>query len=56
MNFVVKTIIKEYLRKEDHNVSSDLIDEMNRDITRKLEDAIGRCDKNGRKTISGRDY
>ena len=52
-DLIVKSSVKEAL--EGHNVSSDFYDALDEKVATLLEDAAGRADANGRKTVQPRD-
>ena len=52
-NTIVKAAVKEHLA--DQNVSSDLYDALDNEVSDLLEDAAQRAEDNDRKTVQARD-
>jgi histone H3/H4 len=52
-DLIVKAAVKEAL--DDKNVSSDFYDALDEEVSRLLDNAAGRAESNGRKTVQPRD-
>lgn len=52
-DLIVKAAVKEAL--DNHNVSSDFYDELDREVEELLDDAARRAEENDRKTVQPRD-
>jgi histone H3/H4 len=52
-DLIVKAAVKEAL--DDKNVSSDFYDALDEEVDRLLDNAAGRAEANGRKTVQPRD-
>ncbi|MFP4632557.1 MAG: histone-like protein [Halobacteriales archaeon] len=51
----VKKAVKETVAAEDKNVSSDVYDALDAKVEEILQEAAGRADENGRKTVMAYD-
>ncbi len=54
-DLVVKSKVKEYIKKKDIRVSGDFFEALNKVVKWKLDKAIERATANGRKTLRGFD-
>lgn len=49
--FVVQSRVKEHIGAADMNVAGDLVDALSVKVEQMLDEAIKRCESNGRKTV-----
>jgi len=54
-DLVVKSKVKEYIKKKDIRVAGDFFEALNKVVQWKLDKAIERATANGRKTVRGFD-
>lgn len=53
---VIASKMKDAIRKQGCNVSSDVVDALSAKIHEIIGEACGRCKDNGRKTVRGYDF
>lgn len=53
---IVGSKMKDAIRSNDCNVSSDVIEALNERVHSLIADAVKRCQANGRKTVRGTDF
>jgi histone H3/H4 len=53
---IVGSKMKDAIRSNDCNVSSDVIEALNERVHALIADAVKRCQANGRKTVRGTDF
>ncbi|MBK7893089.1 MAG: hypothetical protein IPJ84_20205 [Bdellovibrionales bacterium] len=53
---VIASKMKDAIRKQGCNVSSDVVDALSAKIHSMIGEACGRCKDNGRKTVRGYDF
>lgn len=53
---IVGSKMKDAIRKNNCNVSSDVINALNEKVHAMIKDAVARCKDNGRKTVRGYDF
>jgi histone H3/H4 len=54
-SFVVETRMKEYIIGNNLHSTSDVVDELNRQVAKLLDEAVRRCKANGRSTVQPKD-
>lgn len=53
---IVGSKMKDAIRKQGCNVSSDVIDALSARVHEMIKEAANRCKENGRKTVRGYDF
>lgn len=53
---VIASKMKDAIRKQGCNVSSDVVDALSAKMHEMIKEACGRCKDNGRKTVRGYDF